>query len=605
MIEQKEKCIYIKVTLVFIFILQVLWITYSFATEKEGFHSDEPWSYGFANSYFEPYLYATGNFNPNEPIEQKNYGEWVSGDIFREYLTVGDNDAFRFDSIYYNTAYDQSPPLYCILLHVISSFFRNSFSFWYAYIINLISFVISQVALFRISKMLSKNEVCAIFVCVLYGFSLAGLSTTIFLRMYALLACFCLLYVYALLKIYLKKGNNIRFESVSVIILLLLGGLTHYSFFIFAFFMTLCMLILILVGKKEEKIKSCIHMAGISLMGVGFSFLFYPYAIYSIFSQHDLQDSSVIKMPYWYNFEILLSYLSIDTLGVDWYYDRFDLLNTIAGGIVLVCIITLLCFACRKEKWFLPLKEKYIHPLLSFLTDKERMYKFVNSHTNWFAVCLFISMWITMMISARICKVFEMGRFADRYIFFLMPIWDILVVCACFAFGKRIFRRKTVLALVFTLILILCSLIMQKQDESVYLFKNTNLKQLTNLTSDKDCIVVTNKAWALQWYSAALYDVKRFFAIDITQYQKQMKSLSDSDELNNGECCYLILEQACFSDVASDETINLNTAGSDVSEETFLMLLSDTCEWMGDIKYLYTQYGFRGGLDVFEITISK
>lgn len=611
--EQSLKKLVIRIVLVIVIALQAFWICYMFMDKKEGFHSDEPWSYGFANSYYEPYLYATGNFDPKEPTYQKNFGEWLSGDVFRNYLTVNEDDAFCFDSIYYNTAYDQSPPLYCMLIHIICSFHKNSFSFSYAFLINLIAFIISQITIFLIIKTLSGSDLCSLFVCLLYGFSLAGLSTTIFLRMYALLTCFCLLYLYILLRIYIKKGEHVWFESVWLSIILLLGGLTHYSFYIFAFFMTILLLILVIYGEKEKKIKRCIHLSCISIAGVGLSFIFYPYAINSIFSQHDLQDSSVIKLPYWYNFETLLSYFSLDTLGVDWYYDRFDLLNTIAGIIVFLLIIVLACFICRKEKWFLPIKDKYIISFINFIKDKKQVNELIQKNTNWFAICMFASMWLTIMISAKICKIFEMGRFADRYIFFLMPIWDILVVYACFAFWKRLIHKSQIPAFIITLVLISGSLLIQKQGDSVYLFSGTNLKRLTEMTAESNCVVVTNRAWSLEWYSAVLFDVNQFFAVDITQYPEQISKLNDIADVQDEKKYYLVLEQACFTenDIENEDNtvstggIGFNTAGSDISEKSFLNLLLDSCKWIDNVEYVYTQYGFRGALDVFEITVSK
>ncbi|MBQ5333215.1 MAG: hypothetical protein J6K92_08155 [Oscillospiraceae bacterium] len=46
----EEKKPYVIVMAVMI-ILQVLFVSYFFYFEKEGYHSDELWSYGFANSF--------------------------------------------------------------------------------------------------------------------------------------------------------------------------------------------------------------------------------------------------------------------------------------------------------------------------------------------------------------------------------------------------------------------------------------------------------------------------------------------------------------------------------------------------------------------------
>ena len=57
-----KKQVYI--LLVIIIMLQILNVTISFELMKEGFHSDEMWSYGFANSFYEPLIYENDDGSP-------------------------------------------------------------------------------------------------------------------------------------------------------------------------------------------------------------------------------------------------------------------------------------------------------------------------------------------------------------------------------------------------------------------------------------------------------------------------------------------------------------------------------------------------------------
>ena len=53
---------------------------------RDGHHVDETWSYGFANSYYDPYIYS--GTARNSLTLFKNVGMWVTGDTFKNYISV-------------------------------------------------------------------------------------------------------------------------------------------------------------------------------------------------------------------------------------------------------------------------------------------------------------------------------------------------------------------------------------------------------------------------------------------------------------------------------------------------------------------------------------
>ena len=83
---------------------------------RDGHHVDETWSYGFANSYYYPYIYGS-----MEEGEWENVGEWITGETFKDYITVSENQRFSFDSVIYNKQLDLGPALYALVLHFICS----------------------------------------------------------------------------------------------------------------------------------------------------------------------------------------------------------------------------------------------------------------------------------------------------------------------------------------------------------------------------------------------------------------------------------------------------------------------------------------------------
>ena len=144
----RKNCVYYIVLAVLI-ICQLVYTTILFA-DRQIFHSDEIWSYGLANSYYKPFIYGEDGIFI-EKITKDNFthaNEWVSADIFDEYITVQEGQRFAYDSVYHNQTLDHHPPLFYALLHTVCSFFPNQFSMWYGYFLSAIFLVFTQIFLF-------------------------------------------------------------------------------------------------------------------------------------------------------------------------------------------------------------------------------------------------------------------------------------------------------------------------------------------------------------------------------------------------------------------------------------------------------------------------
>ena len=121
------------IILAVIIILQLCYAVFVFTTQKQGYHSDELWCYGLANSYYKPFVYL------EDGIYQDDYEggyegsdithKWISGDVMKKYITVQKDQRFSYDSVYHNQILDHHPPLYYFILHTICSFFPDKFSF--------------------------------------------------------------------------------------------------------------------------------------------------------------------------------------------------------------------------------------------------------------------------------------------------------------------------------------------------------------------------------------------------------------------------------------------------------------------------------------------
>lgn len=117
--------------LILLIAVQLIYTSFCFVTKKQGCHSDEIWSYGLANSYYQPFIYMKdGVFIDDMTVDDViNYNEWESGEVFKDYITVQPGERFAYGSVYHNQTLDHHPPLYYMLLHTVCSFSRTAFRF--------------------------------------------------------------------------------------------------------------------------------------------------------------------------------------------------------------------------------------------------------------------------------------------------------------------------------------------------------------------------------------------------------------------------------------------------------------------------------------------
>ncbi len=232
----KKNYIYLLLTL--IICLQVALAVF-WNYRREGLHVDEFWSFGLANSNYHPHIFSDDALDNG----------WIDSSYIRDYLVVDEDHRFDYVSVINNQKHDVHPPLFYIILHTVCSFFPGTFSTWFAVIPNLIFFALSLIILFKISKLLCKNDVISLVVVLFYGFSNAGISTAIYIRMYMLFTLFALSYIYIHTKmiVYNRQtvGNLIALSAV-----LFAGFMTHYYFIIIAFLVSSFYSLWLLYRKK-------------------------------------------------------------------------------------------------------------------------------------------------------------------------------------------------------------------------------------------------------------------------------------------------------------------------------------------------------------------
>lgn len=235
-----------------------------FMATKQGFHEDELLTYNLANS-----------------SKQLNVdGGWNTGEDFNEYLTVSENDRFNYAQVYQNQIIDAShPPFYYALVHTVCSFFPSVFSKWLAYFINIFAMAGILVLLFKIGKKVTGNNLYALIGAGAYALSIACITTTIYLRMYATLTFFVLSFLYMSLKMYEKKNTVKITDCLLLFLIVVLGVLTQYYFILFA---GLIGLVFLVFKIKEKCGKDLIKYIIASVLGAVVALCIYPYIISNV-----------------------------------------------------------------------------------------------------------------------------------------------------------------------------------------------------------------------------------------------------------------------------------------------------------------------------------
>ena len=278
---------------------------------KEGYHMDELLSFELANAEFTPWIVPTQPEGRLEKyVQNEIYGDsfletvgnmvatvkdvlvnrgsskllsykadvyeepvWISGDQFLAYETTNSRDNFNYLSVYFNVKDDNHPPLHFMAVHTISSIFKNQIAPWMGCVINLFLVMGICIFLMKICEEILEKPELSIPVCLLYGCSMAGISTLLLIRMYAMLTFWCV----AALYLHMKKMKKEEWDkhNKGLILVTLLGFWTQYYFVIFMIFLAATTIVVLLKDHNKKQllsyIKSMVIAAVIGLVVYPFS----------------------------------------------------------------------------------------------------------------------------------------------------------------------------------------------------------------------------------------------------------------------------------------------------------------------------------------------
>lgn len=530
----REKKQYIYIIFSIMVILQLGIIIYYFQFRKEGFHSDEIWSYGYANSCGQMHIYQDDNGNLTYT------DEWLDTQILRDYIVVNKGERFRYDSVYNNHLKDLSPPLHSFILHTICSFFPEKFSKWFSFSINIIAFLICIIYLFKIAKRL-KGDVFALCCSALYGFSWGARDTYIYLRAYALCSALVMVFLYYLmqyLQIYKKDRKKARNTLIILSGIALVSFLTHYYLISFIGLFTFFVCVYLLF---QRQIKPMLAY-GFSMLGMLIlSVVIFP-TIFSVSRNY----SETVAQNRDYNFEIRFRLLAnfitskLFHIGISMFKSNFWQIAT--AFIIYGCIILVpLMYLFRNTdfmQWFIRRAKLLFKKPLSII-------RYFLRRISWIYIIIAVSVIGQIIVVGETSHVYGMGVLEDRYLFFLYApsvlIGMALLYQILYILMHRIHKNRLCLILISVLLVGLNQY--ECIYQNIYFFGKFGKVDIEDCIQNRDCIFVRNAPWMLTPMVPVLMEAENFAMIQYDEYDEIQKLYQE----HKGERKVVVVIDASFN----------------------------------------------------------
>lgn len=477
---------------------------------RNGHHVDETWSYGYANSYY--FADIHGGIAKEE---RKNTGEWITGQTFKDYISVSEDHRFSFDSVLANSKYDLSPPLFILILHFICSFFPGQFSWWYAFILGLLCYIPSLILIYLIAYDFTDSEFCGVLSTLYYVFSGAGTADFLYLRVYNLFTLLTLLLFWLVGRIIVNKTGKKTIYFCLLPVAALPGCFTHYYYLVIAFAITLFGFFILLFKKQ---IADAFKLGFIMLGTVVAFFLMYRPALERLLpsitaNAGNYHNDSTGYYEYPYSWDLRIANVHFFNATVGFYID-FTILDVIsvAGAVVLVAIIfALIIFLFRNEGW--------MKKLLAVIKDKMKtaftsVKRFCGNFNASILVSLLTALFYLFIVPCS-APLTNMG-FTERYFFPVMAIFVPAFVSIIAELIKKIGSLNAKKAILLPAVIILTAglcFLNYNSKALTYLFYFDYMQEaeLLEQFSGKDSYIITDQGRDLVWLSSVLYDANNLY----------------------------------------------------------------------------------------------
>lgn len=489
-----------RIILIGILFVQVIFMIF-YCDMKKGFFVDEVWSYGLANSYYHAQIWEDGALDNAE----------ISPKMFKDYLTVNKGEEFKLGSVIYNQTHDSHPPLFYLVLHLISSFFLGEFSKWFGLIPNLFYYVITIIFLYKIGRLVVKDKCFAYFPILSYGFSIAAVNTVTYIRMYMLLTMWCIIFLYEHLKIVERKYIN-SIDAIGILIATFGGLFTHYYFAIFAAGVVIFQMFWMIMRKDWKMIGKYVLAGGI---GGGCAIGVYPMIISNLTGNGVSHSQGTYQKMHDFS---------------DW-YSRIQqfwkiVSNEMFGSILklLIIVLTILGIAYMITHVLWEMKLAYNHERYEIVVEKKNNNRsiFIEIKREYYLIVdIIVSCSFSFAIASKISP-FQV----NRYIMNLFPLFALLFCMLLFyiyTFWLKD-KLKKILAIIVS-ILIVGGLTYYANDPCYLYPEGENNIAISKKYEDLSCVYVYGLSYVMLNEALELQNYSRLYQMnykDIDKYAPQV-----------------------------------------------------------------------------------
>lgn len=359
--------------------------------KKEYLYQDEVLSYSLANDKLGGYIDVRS-------------GTWTNSEELFSMISVSDEERFDYKSTFDNQANDSHPPIYAFILKTICSLFPGTFSKWYGLSINIVSLILVLVLTYMLCEKMLNDEQKSLIITALYGFSIAVMTQTMFIRMYVLLQVFTTLCAYIHVIRIKKYEKKIDYRFLLVLYFnTVLGVLTHYYYLVFAFFVAAFYCIFLVVKKKYSDLLKYVVVYVVSFATI---LILYRPLLTSIFNDEEsvlASDGGYVLGSIRLRISTMLGFINTELFG---------------GIIKVVALIVVVYFIC-------------------LVKDKKIVVRELTTHYTDYMMLIIVSagyVLVVSLVSPYLC---------DRHIFPIFNLVFIVAISIMIGIFDEIFKSRT------------------------------------------------------------------------------------------------------------------------------------------------------------------
>lgn len=577
-------------------VVQLACIIFYFHVHKQGYHSDEMWSYGYANGG------EVKDISRDEKGENTNMNVWYDTQILRDYIVVNEGEQFHYGDIYTKQIYDLSPPFHSMVLHTICSFFPEQFSRWFSFSINIVSFLVAMIYLFKIAKLISNSDVYALCCCGLYGFSMGARDSYIYLRMYAMCTALVLVIIYNLLQYFKKCKNSSRIFNYNLIIACVvsfLGFLTHYYVVSLMGIFTFVICVMLLFSRKIK----LMFTYGLSML---ITFLASVVAFPSMFkvSQGNVNNvSQVMDYNFEIRFRVLSNFMMTKLFNIPVSMISHGVLRIVLGCLLFIFIVSIPLLVLLRNSAGM---QKLVRKIKIGIKHPRKVLRYFGRRINWFHIALLLTVVGQIIVVGETARVYAMGQMVDRYLFTVYPLVVLIGIALVYRIGMIIFKKRKFSMIIMGLVsVILIGVnIYNCTQYGDYLFRRLNDVNIEDVIADKNCIYIKNDSWMLVTMAPTIMYADEFAQIQYEDYEL-LESLYN-EKAEDGPL--MVIVDKSFLDSTEDSLNRGGIEGDVVNDEELdrtqqiyneILDVLEGLESETDMKHMTTQIIFTRPMEVY------